>query len=486
MKRAIEKLRYLLSQLLQFPNIDDDDEILRIWIVQWLFVFAFISNSLILFVVPNDRIFTIQVVSAFPLLAFAYAFFQWACRRGYSYWASAILTMVAWGWLVLFAYVQGPFDPNSNFHLIGIAVVLATLLLGTRAGLMSFLCTIMVGFLMLWLEQNYIPPVPRVPAEPAMHVMSFVLAFGLIFALVATAKAQLMQSLSVTRWARRQSEERRHELEVVNENIERQIAERTRELEATLQQQDDLLRIVAHDLKNPLASVALALDMLIRYPDRLSAEQRESRLLKARGSVDDMTQTISRLLEASRIEAGQVAVNREMVPLKSMIATVAEDYEQHAENKGIKLIIRNDEDLLVWADSQLLHQVLANLISNALKYSPRESSIEMKWERQKAKVSISIRDEGQGLTLDDMSKLYRKFTRLSATPTAGENSAGLGLYIVKLFIEAMSGKVKAESAGRDRGSTFTITLPVAEYNEAIIQQVEVPKPIRQKPIRETV
>ncbi len=252
-------------------------------------------------------------------------------------------------------------------------------------------------------------------------------------------------------------------------DIERQVQERTHELEATLRQQDDLLHIVAHDLKNPLAGVALTLDMMKHYPERLGQQKMQERIQQARHTVDMMTATISRMLEAEQYEAGQVTARREMLQPAPLLEAVVGEYQRQAEMKGIGLIVMHQQaPPPIWADSQLLTQVLANLLSNALKYSPAGTTVSLDWSREQRYLAIRVRDEGLGLTLEDMAGLYRKFTRLSARPTAGESSAGLGLYIVKLFTEAMSGSVVAESAGRHKGTTFTIRLPLAEMKQAVI------------------
>ena len=224
-----------------------------------------------------------------------------------------------------------------------------------------------------------------------------------------------------------------------------------------------------HDLKNPLAGVALTLDMIARYPDRLGQQKLLERIQQARHSVDMMTATISRMLEAEQYEAGQVMARREMLHLPPLLATILAEYQRQAERKEIELVVMQQKTPPpIWADRQLLTQVLANLLSNALKYSPAGTTVSLDWSREQRHLAIRVRDEGLGLTLEDMAGLYRKFTRLSARPTAGESSAGLGLYIVKLFTEAMSGSVTAESAGRHQGTTFTIRLPLAEMKRAII------------------
>jgi signal transduction histidine kinase len=102
-----------------------------------------------------------------------------------------------------------------------------------------------------------------------------------------------------------------------------------------------------------------------------------------------------------------------------------------------------------------------NLLSNAIKYSPVGGLVEIEMAIEADHVVIQVKDEGAGLSEDDVSRLFGRFQRLSAKPTAGESSTGLGLSIVKRIVELHGGRIRAESPGPGHGSTFTITLPAA-------------------------
>ena len=109
-------------------------------------------------------------------------------------------------------------------------------------------------------------------------------------------------------------------------------------------------------------------------------------------------------------------------------------------------------------DPDRLREAVDNLVSNAIKYSPTGGKIELVVTRQDDGTVISVRDEGAGLSPEDISRLFGRFQRLSAKPTGGESSTGLGLSIVKRIVELHGGPIAAESAGPGRGATFTITL----------------------------
>jgi signal transduction histidine kinase len=118
---------------------------------------------------------------------------------------------------------------------------------------------------------------------------------------------------------------------------------------------------------------------------------------------------------------------------------------------------------MVNCDPERLREAVDNLISNAIKYSPLGGNIELSMGADAGDTVISVKDEGAGFSQADISRLFGRFQRLSAKPTGGESSTGLGLSIVKRIVELHGGRVSAESPGTGRGATFTIRLP-AESN----------------------
>jgi signal transduction histidine kinase len=113
-----------------------------------------------------------------------------------------------------------------------------------------------------------------------------------------------------------------------------------------------------------------------------------------------------------------------------------------------------------------MREAIDNLISNAIKYSPIGGRIELSLDLQADGAHIRVKDEGPGMSENDISRLYGRFQRLSAKPTGGESSTGLGLSIVKRIIDLHGGAIDAESAGPGRGTTFTLTLPAAKEDTA--------------------
>ena len=153
-----------------------------------------------------------------------------------------------------------------------------------------------------------------------------------------------------------------------------------------------------------------------------------------------------------------------MVDFKPIFREVVRHYQAAATDKNITLSCTIDTDsnyFKVWVDKNTLYQILENLVSNAIKYSPLGKAITVKlYTTSQDTVRCDVQDQGPGLSLADQQKLFGKFNRLSAQPTGGEHSNGLGLFIVKKLMEAMNGKVWCESK-LGQGATFCVELPLS-------------------------
>ena len=135
-----------------------------------------------------------------------------------------------------------------------------------------------------------------------------------------------------------------------------------------------------------------------------------------------------------------------------------ESQREKIENKQLELIDEIDDTVCI-LDQGLFRQIAENLLTNAIKFSPEEKRIWVKLHKEDKTIKLEIRDEGPGFTRKDMDKLFGKFQQLSAKPTGGESSTGLGLSIVKKFTDSMKGKVKCDP-GEGKGATFFVELPL--------------------------
>jgi signal transduction histidine kinase len=256
-----------------------------------------------------------------------------------------------------------------------------------------------------------------------------------------------------------------------NKQLEVKVAERTQELRSLNEQKSELLGIVAHDLKNPLMGILGITDMLRHAQEYGLQEEDQSALVSQIWSAGNrMSELIRQLLDANAIETGNLVVNVGRIDLAFTAETIVADYQTRAQAKQQTLEFDTAvSPAFVMADESLLHQVLDNLISNAIKYSPlgkhirvvvTESTIADKTNSQVPAFRLGVYDEGPGLTDEDKTRLFGAFQRLSAQPTGGEHSTGLGLSIAKKMVEAMNGCIWCDSEA-GKGAVFFVEFPAA-------------------------
>jgi signal transduction histidine kinase len=247
--------------------------------------------------------------------------------------------------------------------------------------------------------------------------------------------------------------------------LEQKVVERTREIEdqkEVLKFQKDqlqelneeknhLISIVAHDLRNPLTS-ALSMAQLLSS-DRENDEKSEIGNVLA-GSLKRMNEMVEKILDIRAIESREINLDEEAFDLGKETGLIIDEFAGHAERKSIRVHKELDQ-AKVFLDRYYFKQVVENLISNALKFSPEGSNIFVSTGQVNGKARISIKDEGPGFTLEDKKRMFGKYQKLSATPTGGESSTGIGLSIVKKYVDAMRGNISCQSES-GMGSTFMV------------------------------
>ncbi|MFN8360769.1 MAG: tetratricopeptide repeat protein [Candidatus Kapaibacterium sp.] len=218
-----------------------------------------------------------------------------------------------------------------------------------------------------------------------------------------------------------------------------------------------ILGIASHDLKNPITALNLYVHLLRKHTAALPEATKMLEMIT--GSSKRMLDIIINLIDVAARELGQIKLVRTPIDTAALTADVVADYIAHASQKEQTIAFTCEGNCTLSADAERLRQVLDNLISNAVKYTERGKEIRVSVTRTDALVQITVADEGQGLSSEDMELLFKDFQKLSSRPTGGEGSTGLGLSVVKHLIELHGGRVWAESAGKGHGSTFFVELP---------------------------
>ncbi|MBL7991129.1 MAG: hypothetical protein JNN25_06795 [Candidatus Kapabacteria bacterium] len=227
-----------------------------------------------------------------------------------------------------------------------------------------------------------------------------------------------------------------------------------------------LLSMVSHDLKNPLGSL-LGLSKIMESQAQTEDQQQIAQDMTS--LAEQSLALVKDLLDSAAVESGKIELHKTSVDIGELITAIAWQYKPHAEKKQQVLVTSLEVNSHIEGDERRLWQVFENLVSNAIKYSPPEKTIWVTLERCPGDeasgtmkcIRFSVRDEGPGLTEDDKSKVFGHFQRLSAQPTGGESSSGVGLSIVKQIVELHGGRVWVESEA-GKGATFIVQLPVAE------------------------
>ncbi|HYF03154.1 MAG TPA: tetratricopeptide repeat-containing sensor histidine kinase [Patescibacteria group bacterium] len=241
-------------------------------------------------------------------------------------------------------------------------------------------------------------------------------------------------------------------------NVE--LAKANEQLIALSEERKEFISIAAHDLRNPLHSVKLMLNVLKMEESGLKPEfahyVKEIEIASA-----NMLELIQNLLDTEIIESGRLSLNIEPFLAADVVEHVIARYKSAAHEKKINIIKEIDPKIYILADARYAMQVMDNVFSNAIKYSPLGKSINFRLFKKEDMTRIEIKDEGVGLHPEEMQKLFGKFQRLSARPTGGEHSTGLGLSIAKKLTEAMNGKIWCESEA-GQGAMFIIEFPIFE------------------------
>ncbi len=247
------------------------------------------------------------------------------------------------------------------------------------------------------------------------------------------------------------------------QNLIRQLEKKNKELLELNNLKNQFLGIAAHDLRGPLTSIKGFSKFLIEDDDNIPRETRRGFAENIHLASKNMLNLITDLLDITVIESGALQLQLVSASLKDLVAERARLHQFSADKKSIVLKFELDDITPFRFDPNRIGQVLDNLISNAIKFSPSSTTVSLRLEQKDDFAVFSIQDEGPGITLEDQEKIFHQFQKLSARPTAGEASYGLGLSIAKIMVEAHQGELTFTSQ-TSKGTTFRFSLPMIKIN----------------------
>jgi signal transduction histidine kinase len=241
---------------------------------------------------------------------------------------------------------------------------------------------------------------------------------------------------------------------------QRELAQKNAQLAELIQQKNELIGMIVHDLRSPLSAIGIFSHVLMESGATLSPEEQSNILTTIYENSQATLHFINDLLDVTAIEAGKLKMGLVPTQLAPLLEQVVNLHRMLAQRKQIELVLHCEADLPeVEVDSKKIQQVVENLISNAIKFSLPNTTIEVRVTRRQEEIEIVVQDEGQGIPATEVKRLFQPFSKLSVKPTGGETSRGLGLAIVRKFVEGHQGRVWVESQV-NQGSTFYISLPL--------------------------
>ena len=239
-----------------------------------------------------------------------------------------------------------------------------------------------------------------------------------------------------------------------------QRAERERLQEASFMK-DEFLAVVSHELKNPLAVIQMSATLLTRLPS-FDREPRAIRATEAiKSAVASQAQIINDLLEMSKVNMGKLALSRAPVDLPELVRGVVEAVEPDMAGKQLSLVVGLADSVTVMADSVRIEQIVWNLLTNAVKFTPEGGEVRVSLAVEGSMAKLSVADTGIGLLPATLSEVFEMFGQVERGPSRRKTGLGIGLALVKQLAVLHGGRAEASSDGLGRGAQFHVWLPIA-------------------------
>lgn len=252
----------------------------------------------------------------------------------------------------------------------------------------------------------------------------------------------------------------RHQISLVA--AKRALIERNEELHRTITSRDKLYSVIAHDLRSPLGSIKMVLNMLIiNLPPETIGEEMHELLTVANQTTEETFALLDNLLKWTKSQIGRLKICYQDTNIVEILQSVMDIFNMVADLKGISIKLDAPERMMANADIDMIKTVVRNLLSNAIKFSRENSTIVISATTEDGKAIISVKDSGCGIAEEDQAKLLHTDTHFSTFGTNNEEGSGLGLLLCQDFVEKNNGKLWFTSK-KGEGSTFSFSIPLKE------------------------
>lgn len=245
------------------------------------------------------------------------------------------------------------------------------------------------------------------------------------------------------------------------ENIISQLKNSELKLTQLNQLKDKFFSIISHDLRNPLATMQSTLKLITEHHSKLNEEEKQKLVIEAQASMDNLNQLLYNLLQWSQSQMNLLEFKPERIKIKPIIENAVKVSHLNAHMKNIKILIVTDENLIGYADKNMIEFIVRNLLSNAIKFSHRNNEVHINTFKKNNYINIEVRDSGIGMSENKTKKLLDTASTITKRGTEKEKGSGLGLLISKEFIEKNRGKLYIKSEA-GKGSCFSFSIPEAE------------------------
>ncbi|MFA6028086.1 MAG: GAF domain-containing sensor histidine kinase [Patescibacteria group bacterium] len=244
----------------------------------------------------------------------------------------------------------------------------------------------------------------------------------------------------------------------------KELKEKNANLQELLHMKSEFLTVASHQLRTPTSIVRGMLSMLNEDGDNMEPAQKKQFIAQSYESITHLERIVHDLLSATELEGGKMLFMQEPIHLEESVENIIKERKQNADKKDLKVEIKIPKNLpLAMADHYKVEEIVGNLFDNAVNYTEK-GGITISLGSDKKSVWMKVADTGFGITKEDKKHLFERFKRGKDIAQVHPNGSGLGLYIVKGIVEGFKGQIKVESAGRNKGTTFTVYFPKALSN----------------------